>query len=95
MAIEFTFHGPRNESASSMAADALPAQSSNAVAVADGAFSSALAASGLYRIKATSACRVRAGFGVTNATAGAIFSAGETEVWRLKKNMVIAVDLVA
>lgn len=94
MAIEYTFHGSSNNSRNSDDVDALTSQNGAAVAVANGAAGAVLTLSGLYRIVATSACRVRAGVGQTNGSGGAIFAEGRVEVWRLRKGENIGVSVV-
>jgi len=71
--------------------DILHAQAADNVAVADAA-NTTIAASGLYRIVATSACRVRMGEGITSSVGGEWWPAGCIEVRALRNGMKIYVS---
>ena len=63
------------------------------VTVADGA-TTTLISNGLYLIKATSGCRVRCKAGITNATGGRTWDAGEKEVRYLLAGTVVAAGAI-
>lgn len=66
-------------------------QEGDAFTVADGAVSAALEG-GFYKVKATSACTVRFGAGLTDASGGEAWDDGEKEMVALADGDVIAVD---
>lgn len=95
MAIEATFHGFRPVDAGGFATGYLPGQTGAAIAVADGTVSAALAEGGVFRIAATSACRVVFGEDPANATGGEYWPQGRVETRTLAKGHKIAVDAIA
>ena len=94
MAIKFTFHGQRPKDSVTKNVDALGPQSGAAVSVANGAVSSALTNTGLYRVKATGAVTVlfQTGSAPANATGGEGWTDGEKEVRYLQAGTYVAVD---
>lgn len=70
-------------------------QEAAAVTVADAAVSAAIGTPGVYRIAAVTACRVRIGASVTNATGGEHWPAGHVEMIRLNATDKIAVDALS
>lgn len=80
MAISFTPHG---DNLSACVPEALRKPSGARVAVADGAASIALTATGFYRITASTTSYVAVGSAVTDGANGAHFPAGASEVWWL------------
>lgn len=71
--------------------DLLGDQLDDSVTVADGNISPDLP-EGFYRIKATSACTVRIGNGIANASGGEPWSSGEKETRFIRNGFNIAVD---
>jgi hypothetical protein len=93
MAISYTFHGPnRAREGSGHGADGLGPSIGNAVAVADGAASAALPATGWYRIKAIDASLLQYGAAVTNGDSGEVWDAGEKEARYLPAGIKIGVS---
>ena len=96
MAIEFTFHGPnRARDGAGQSADGLGPSLGNAVAVADGAASSALTHPGWYRIYAGSASRLQYGASVTNGASGEPWPEGHVEARFLPAGIKIGVSALS
>ncbi|MCE7797842.1 hypothetical protein LWE61_14920 [Sphingobium sufflavum] len=97
MSIEVTPHGRRpvdqNDTLDALAAQ--PQGAEGSMFEVNAAVSAPVTRPGLYRIYATTDCRVRAGTGLANANGGARFPAGSVEVWWLESGMVIACAEVA
>lgn len=70
-------------------------QDGAAVTVADAAVSAVVGTTGTWRIAAVTACRVRIGPSVTNATGGEHWPAGHVELIRLSATDKIAVDAIS
>jgi hypothetical protein len=95
MAIELTFHGFRTVDAGGAHTPHLPAQTGDAVTVADGAVSAGLADGGIYRVVATSACRVRFGSDPADATGGEYWPQGHVALRTVAGASKVAVDAIA
>lgn len=91
MSIVITPHGERLRDKVGSLVDALPGQTGPRVAVGAGSISGALA-KGLYRIKATAACRVMIGAAAAgDASNGEPWDAGEVETRFVDEGQKIAV----
>jgi len=93
MAIKATYYGnmlPRQNNYDTV--EAPGAQSGDAISVANGAVSSAVASTGIYRIKATSACTIRIGTSLANASGGEPWAIEEKEYRYIVAGEVIACD---
>ena len=95
MAIEATFHGFRPVDAGGYGTTHLPKQEAAAIVVANDAVSAALTDGGVYRIAATSACRVVFGTDPADATGGEYWPQGRVETRTLAAGDKIAVDAIA
>lgn len=73
------------------ARDVLGPDDDDTVSVADGN-TTALSQDGAYLIKAITACTVRCKAGISDATGGRSWAAGDREVRYLRSGTVIAVD---
>lgn len=97
MAISMTPHTLRPRDGHGALVDALTGQDGDAVTVADDTISAAMGADdvGLWRIAATSACTVRIGPELTDATNGEYWPADWIEVRYLAEGDIVAVDAAA
>lgn len=94
MALKLTYHGNRPRDVREKDVDALGLQSGAAISIANGDVSTALTATGLYRVKATGAVTVlfQTGTAPTDATGGEGWTDGEKEVRYLQAGTYVAVD---
>lgn len=92
MAIEITFFGGRPRDNNASVVDALGEQVGNTVAVANATVSAAFPISGLCRVMAISASRVRFGENPANATGGEYWPAGHSEIRAITAGRKVAVD---
>lgn len=95
MAVTFTAHNARPTERYNRVVDAIGGQTANSTSVADGAASSAVTASGLYRIAATSASLVNIGPSVSNGANGEYWPADHVEVRYLTEGDKVGVSASA
>lgn len=93
MSVRYTYHGRINpRSGDARLSGVLPGQTGNAVVVADGAASVALASAGYYRIMATSYSLVKIASDAADGTNGEYWPADHCEVRYLAAGQKIGVS---